>query len=471
MPAAATFVDSDGGATCRYYSTFGMLAWQREGGDWVDARGAAYGAAPFDQAAAPAGGAGVALTLNLATLGEAWQRGTVPMGSVMLRGDSTKSGVIDLASREGAPPEQAPQLKVVWDDGTTETLAAVADTYLACPTLTNLGKLGYMKVSAAEAALIVFPLRWREGHKLRQLSMRVFSPRQYGSAQSVGVFGPVLPHAAKIEQKGLSDDQPQDAGLTSGKVWFRETFDEGNRWRILAAGVENLNSVSVVDSDPGNAFQPLSGRALRVVVRKGARQALNHQIKLAELAGREPEEAYFRYHLRFGSSWDPVVDGGKMPGFAGTYNRAGWGNRPTDGYNGWSARGSFFRHEPKIDTPYRVLGTGAYTAATRDQYGETWGWNLGPTGRLLKNRWYAVEQYVKMNTPGKPDGIFRVWIDGEIAFSKEDVHWRNTEALKVETVWMNVYHGGIEDADRDLTLYIDNLVIAPRYIGPGRFAR
>jgi hypothetical protein len=41
----------------------------------------------------------------------------------------------------------------------------------------------------------------------------------------------------------------------------------------------------------------------------------------------------------------------------------------------------------------------------------------------------------------------------------------------VESVWLNVYHGGVEKADRDLTLYIDNLVIARRYIGPGRFPR
>lgn len=29
-----------------------------------------------------------------------------------------------------------------------------------------------------------------------------------------------------------------------------------------------------------------------------------------------------RYYLRFGDNWKPVVDGGKLPGFAGTYNKA-----------------------------------------------------------------------------------------------------------------------------------------------------
>jgi hypothetical protein len=65
----------------------------------------------------------------------------------------------------------------------------------------------------------------------------------------------------------------------------------------------------------------------------------------------------------------------------------------------------------------------------------------------------------------------RVWIDGALAFSKKDIRFRDSAALKVESVWLNVYHGGVEKADRDLTLYIDNLVIARRYIGPGRFPR
>ena len=31
---------------------------------------------------------------------------------------------------------------------------------------------------------------------------------------------------------------------------------------------------------------------------------------------------------------------------------------------------------------------------------------------------------------------------------------------------MNVYHCGIDDAPKDLVLFIDNVVVARRYIGP-----
>ncbi len=46
--------------------------------------------------------------------------------------------------------------------------------------------------------------------------------------------------------------------------------------------------------------------------------------------------------------------------------------------------------------------------------------------------------------------------------------WADTEALKIEQVWMNVYHGGTKPSPYDQHLYIDNVVIARKYIGPRR---
>ena len=36
---------------------------------------------------------------------------------------------------------------------------------------------------------------------------------------------------------------------------------------------------------------------------------------------------------------------------------------------------------------------------------------------------------------------------------------------------MNVYHGGSTPSPRDMSLYIDNVVVAKRYIGPLREER
>jgi hypothetical protein len=71
-----------------------------------------------------------------------------------------------------------------------------------------------------------------------------------------------------------------------------------------------------------------------------------------------------------------------------------------------------------------------------------------------------------MNTPGQNDGVLRAWIDGRLAYERTDWRWRDVDSLKIERIWMNVYHGGTVPAPQDVHLYIDNVVIARQYIGP-----
>ena len=40
------------------------------------------------------------------------------------------------------------------------------------------------------------------------------------------------------------------------------------------------------------------------------------------------------------------------------------------------------------------------------------------------------------------------------------------DKLKIEQIWMNVYHGGKKPSPYDQHLFIDNVVIARKYIGP-----
>lgn len=103
-----------------------------------------------------------------------------------------------------------------------------------------------------------------------------------------------------------------------------------------------------------------------------------------------------------------------------------------------------------------------------DFFGDLWGWNKSITGMLENNRWYCIEQYLKLNTPGKQDGILKAWIDGKQVYEKSDVRLRNISSIKIESVWMNIYHGGTKKPNREMSLYLDNVVIATRYIGPIR---
>ena len=71
-----------------------------------------------------------------------------------------------------------------------------------------------------------------------------------------------------------------------------------------------------------------------------------------------------------------------------------------------------------------------------------------------------------MNTPGKNDGILRGWVDGKLVFEKTDVRLRDVATLKIETVWLNLYYGGTWAAPSDMHLYIDDVAISSKPIGP-----
>lgn len=238
---------------------------------------------------------------------------------------------------------------------------------------------------------------------------------------------------------------------------------ESPEWYTAFGLREAPPTLDIVDSDPERRFTPHRGKALRVRIPKGGNLGSNLQFAFQSRTGAEPEEIYFRYHLRLAEDWDPIHQGGKLPGISGTYGRAGWGGRPVSGADGWSARGAYRRLTPAGETP---VGFYTYHVDMKGRYGSVWTWENQRLGYLRKNRWYAIEQHVKMNTPGKNDGILRAWVDGQLAFEKTNLRFRDTADLKIEMVWLNVYEGGIRPAHADQHLYIDDVAIARSYIGP-----
>jgi hypothetical protein len=127
-----------------------------------------------------------------------------------------------------------------------------------------------------------------------------------------------------------------------------------------------------------------------------------------------------------------------------------------------------FHRAPSSGNPLReriAVGTYAYHADMAGKFGDGWEWMNGGLGLLERNRWYCIEQHLKLNTPRINDGIFRSWIDDRLAFEKRDVRVRDVSSIKIQRVWMNVYHGGIVAAPDDMHLYIDNVVIAHTRIG------
>ena len=265
---------------------------------------------------------------------------------------------------------------------------------------------------------------------------------------------------SQSSESGLAARYIDDGGIEKDPNVIVCTDFDSDGWREHWSGAWRP-TVSVVAADEARSFEPLRGKALRIKVVKGGHYGASLQYNFKKQMGSEPEEIYFRYYLRFGSDWNPRR-GGKLPGVGGTYGRAGWGGRPSNGRNGWSARGQF-KGQREGKTP---IGFYCYHADMRGRYGSAWIWQNDKLGYLVNNRWYCIEQYVKMNTPGKNDGVLRGWVDGKLAFEKTDVRMRDVPDLKIECIWINIYHGGTWSAESDDHLFIDNIVIAKRYVGP-----
>jgi hypothetical protein len=257
--------------------------------------------------------------------------------------------------------------------------------------------------------------------------------------------------------------QKQEPGLAGrSDVLLACDFEEDDWWRAWGSTKQPANTALV---EGEKAFGG-KGRSLQVTVPQGQHLGTTFAFRFRDRVGAEPEEISFRYYLKFDPDWKHATSGGKLPGISGTYGKAGWGGRPVNGSDGWSARGLFNLRNGSDST---AIGFYCYHADMKGKYGE----NFTFQPRLEHGRWYCVEQYCKLNTsgadgqPGKKDGILRGWIDGKPAFEKTDLRFRDVDRLKIEEVWVNVYHGGETPVPKeDIHLYLDNMVIARRPIGP-----
>src|SRR5262249_9490000 len=152
------------------------------------------------------------------------------------------------------------------------------------------------------------------------------------------------------------------------------------------------------------------GKSLKVTIPAGANTGANFHYRFRERLGQEPEEMYFRYYLKLDPGWRHGSDGGKLPGFSGTYGKAGWGGRKVNGPARRPARGLFRRPSPDATE----IGFYCYHADMRGKYGD----HLKFQPALRYDRWYCIEQHCKLNTPGQDgqpglnDGVLRAWIDG-----------------------------------------------------------
>ena len=104
--------------------------------------------------------------------------------------------------------------------------------------------------------------------------------------------------------------------------------------------------------------------------------------------------------------------------------------------------------------------------------GYDWGHLIVPI-RFERERWYAVEYAVALNTPGKKDGSIRIWVDGEPSGARDGIDFRGKAGT--ETKLNKIMLGGwysnsalgnaCADPFKPSTLHIDDVAVSSDFIG------
>ena len=167
-----------------------------------------------------------------------------------------------------------------------------------------------------------------------------------------------------------------------------------------------------------------------------------------------PDELYLQYYVRFQSGFD-FVKGGKLPGlYGGTVTS---GQNIPDGTDGFSTRymwrdggdGEVYAYLPTSEEHGTSLGRGCWFFPV--------------------NQWVAIEQRVKLNTPGASDGEVTVWQDGKQVFTQRGMTYRTTDQLKIDGLFFSTFFGGGDESwASPVDQYADfaGFSVSPNFVPP-----
>ena len=245
--------------------------------------------------------------------------------------------------------------------------------------------------------------------------------------------------------------------LAKGRVW-RINFDKHPLGPYTDATVRadwncpkwamGNNLVSVVDKK--KAFR---GRALRIHYPKYAFGCKNNKkcVNWKPKIGGEFNELYYSYKIKFAQGFD-FVKGGELPGVpGGTANTSG---KKPNGNDGWSVRMMWDREGKLVQYVYHP--------AQKRSFGDAFDWSMTP---LKTGKWHMIKTRVRLNTPGKRDGLIQSWLNGRLVLDKRNMHFRNNKKLQIDRFMFASFFGGSDPTwatRRDQYIYLDEFILSAK---------
>lgn len=196
------------------------------------------------------------------------------------------------------------------------------------------------------------------------------------------------------------------------------------------------------------------GQVLRVLYPAGVFGPKESGAQWLLKLGQPFEELYCSYWVKFSTGFE-FVKGGKLPGLVG--GSVNTGGRKPNGEDGWSARVMWQESGSIRQYVYHVDQSSIYGD------GRPWHEEDGKNCFFLPGRWYHLENYVKMNSPGKSNGIITCWLDGRLVMDEEDFRFRNVATIGIDAFYFSTFFGGGDESwasGKREYVYFDNFVIS-----------
>ena len=142
------------------------------------------------------------------------------------------------------------------------------------------------------------------------------------------------------------------------------------------------------------------------------------------------DEYWLTYRVRFQQGFD-FKKGGKLPGLGSGDGRYAGGRKPYNG-DGWTARLMWKEDGTLIPYLYYV------GMPKTSRFGHHWPINAN----IRRGHWHEVTQRVRVNTPGRRNGLYEIWMDGRLMTRKHDMIWRSGNKAPVDAFFFSTFHGG-----------------------------
>ncbi len=204
-----------------------------------------------------------------------------------------------------------------------------------------------------------------------------------------------------------------------------------------------------VKEENGNRFLRIDYPQEGVGPREGGAQ---WKVDFKKAFGTTYNELYISYKLRFVDGFNPVK-GGKLPGMFG--GEANTGGRPSNGYDGWTARMLWRSEAAAIFYVYH--------ADMQGTFGDKFYWGEVETQLFPNGEWVQVEHRIVMNTPGNKDGILQGWYNGRLALNKHDMRYRHINDFAIDGFYFSTFFGGSSNSwapIRDETIDFDDFIFS-----------